>query len=227
MPTFNCTMKTSCLFLCTSLAFSLPALSQTTNSLPVLQIDASQVTAQVSPVFSGMMTEEINHSYDGGLYGELIQNRAFKDDASQPIHWEVVQDSAAMATMKLDFNNGLNEQLPVSLRLDTTTASDYSKAGVANEGFWGIPVRPHTHYHASFYAKAAGFDGPVQVRIESTDGETVFAEGTVKKLTGEWQKYSVTLTTTKKDDSDERRPFCVEGQFARHGVVRSGFPLST
>ena len=28
------------------------------------------------------MTEEINHSYDGGLYAELIQNRAFLDDAT-------------------------------------------------------------------------------------------------------------------------------------------------
>ncbi len=156
MPTFNRIMKTSSSFFCTCLmAFSLPALAQTTNPVPVLQIDANQVTAQVSPVFSGMMTEEINHSYDGGLYAELIQNRVFKDDEANPVHWSLVQNSAAMATMKLDFNNGLNEQLPVSLRLDTTTASDYSQAGVANDGFWGIPVRPHTHYHASFYAKAA------------------------------------------------------------------------
>jgi len=25
-----------------------------------------------------LMTEEINHSYDGGLYAELIRNRIFK-----------------------------------------------------------------------------------------------------------------------------------------------------
>ena len=25
------------------------------------------------------MTEEINHSYDGGLFAELIQNRTFQD----------------------------------------------------------------------------------------------------------------------------------------------------
>ena len=29
----------------------------------------------------GLMTEEINFSYEGGLYGELIRNRAFKADA--------------------------------------------------------------------------------------------------------------------------------------------------
>jgi hypothetical protein len=35
--------------------------------------------AHVSPTLYGLMTEEINHSYDGGLYPELIRNRAFMD----------------------------------------------------------------------------------------------------------------------------------------------------
>ena len=33
----------------------------------------------MGPLFYGLMTEEINHSYDGGLYAELIQNRIFQD----------------------------------------------------------------------------------------------------------------------------------------------------
>ena len=33
--------------------------------------------AKVSPMLYGLMTEEINYSYDGGLYAELIQNRTF------------------------------------------------------------------------------------------------------------------------------------------------------
>ncbi|MGD0410736.1 MAG: hypothetical protein ABSC18_03470 [Verrucomicrobiota bacterium] len=35
--------------------------------------------AKISPTFYGLMTEEINYSYDGGLCGELIQNRIFKN----------------------------------------------------------------------------------------------------------------------------------------------------
>jgi hypothetical protein len=38
-------------------------------SVPVLQIKADQVTAHVSPTLYGLMTEEINYSYEGGLYG--------------------------------------------------------------------------------------------------------------------------------------------------------------
>ena len=32
----------------------------------------------------GLMTEEINFSYEGGIYGELIRNRSFKADAVVP-----------------------------------------------------------------------------------------------------------------------------------------------
>ena len=51
-----------------------------------LDIDAQKPIAQVSPTLYGLMTEEINHSYDGGLYPELIRNRAFMDNSDGP-HW--------------------------------------------------------------------------------------------------------------------------------------------
>ena len=59
---------------------------------PTLRIDVGQVTAKVSPTLYGLMTEEINYSYEGGLYGELIQNRIFRDDPNEAKHWSVVQD---------------------------------------------------------------------------------------------------------------------------------------
>ena len=48
------------------------------------------------------MTEEINHSYDGGLYAELIRNRIFKDNKTKPEGWSLVKDdSATKASIKL------------------------------------------------------------------------------------------------------------------------------
>jgi len=77
-----------------------------------------------------------------------------------------------------------------------TQASKGHAAGVANEGYWGIPVKPDTRYHASFYAKAApGFGGPVTVSIQSNDGTTTFASGTVSGLGTAWKQYEVTLQT--------------------------------
>ena len=47
--------------------------------------------AHVSPTLYGLMTEEINHSYDGGLYPELIRNRAFMDNSYGPHGWVLVE----------------------------------------------------------------------------------------------------------------------------------------
>ena len=43
----------------------------------MLQIKAGEAAAHVSPMLYGLMTEEINYSYDGGLYGGLVRNRNF------------------------------------------------------------------------------------------------------------------------------------------------------
>ena len=165
----------------------------------VLTVDVGRPVAEVSPTLYGLMTEEINFSYDGGLYAELVRNRAFLDDAEKPVHWSVVQPPGAAAVMALDSQQPLNAAIPVSLRLDVSAATPAAPAGVANSGYWGIPVKPATRYHASFYARAAAdFSGPVTVSIVSDDGATVYASGRVRRLTADWKSYAVTLKTRRK-----------------------------
>ena len=60
-----------------------------------ITLDLSKPGADVSPMLYGLMTEEINHSYDGGLYAELIRNRIFKDNKTTPEGWSLVKDNAA------------------------------------------------------------------------------------------------------------------------------------
>ncbi len=163
---------------------------------PVLKIDASQVTAEVSPTLYGLMTEEINHSYDGGLYAELVQNRIFKDDAKNPVHWSVIQDGGGAGEIALDQAQPVNDALTVCLQLKATGAAPGKRVGIANDGYWGIPVKPATTYRASFYAKSDGtLTGPLTIDLESNDGAKVFAHAEVPAITKEWKKYEVTLTT--------------------------------
>ncbi|MBW8782523.1 MAG: carbohydrate binding domain-containing protein [Verrucomicrobia bacterium] len=169
-------------------------------------IEADKPVAKVSPLHYGLMTEEINHCYDGGLYAELVQNRVFKDSAQTPVHWSAVKSGDATAAIALDESKPLNDVLTTSLRLDATAVSDSGRAGVANDGYWGIPVKSDTRYRASFYAKAAaGFTGPVTIAIESDDGATVYARAEVPRLTADWQSYSVTLTTGMATPTDKAR----------------------
>src|SRR5918998_376743 len=75
------------------------ALAPTLAQNATLTIEAGQPVAKVSPLHYGLMTEELNHAYDGGLYAELVRNRAFLDDARTPVHWSVVQGNGSAATM--------------------------------------------------------------------------------------------------------------------------------
>jgi alpha-L-arabinofuranosidase len=163
---------------------------------PTITIDVSAPAGKVSPLLYGLMTEEINHAYDGGLYAELIRNRAFLDDPASPAHWSAVGGTGAAAAIALDTSQPLNGTIATSLRVEVTQASSAHAAGVANEGYWGIPVKPNTLYRASFFAKTApGMTGPVTAAIQSEDGKTTYASGRVSGLTQAWKQYDVTLST--------------------------------
>ncbi len=205
------------------LAASPLILAQTGNGVN-LQIRADQVTAHVSPNMYGLMTEEINYSYEGGLYGELVRNRNFKEtvpartnrqnpDQSTPVkeakdlvHWSLVQERGGAGSMTLDTGAPLNAAVPATLKLTVSQASGEQRVGIANDGFWGIPVKPNTSYKAMLYAKAAvGFSGGVTVSIVSSDGSAVAATAQVPKLTETWQKYSLTLRTANVKPSAQNR----------------------
>ncbi len=196
---------------------------------PKLTLDLSKPGKTVSPMLYGLMTEEINHSYDGGLYAELIRNRIFKDNPNTPEGWSLVKESPdSIASIKLiaadpnnipfdERRNSINGALTTCLRLIVEKGG--SRVGVANEGFWGIPVKPSTTYKASFYMKGSGRTqpqrrfgrqqnstpladienntaGPIAVTIESNDGKTVYASGTVNlEESIFWKKFELTLTT--------------------------------
>jgi alpha-N-arabinofuranosidase len=178
-------------------AFGSIASGQTNPATPVLNIDAGKVTAQVSPTLYGLMTEEINHSYEGGLYGELIQNRNLRDDAKEASHWSVVQESGGTGAISLDESQPIaGTVLTRCVKLDAGQASGGHRVGIANDGYWGIPVRPKTTYSLSFYVKSDGSgNGPLTASIESNDGTKVFASAQVPQVTNQWRKYTATLTT--------------------------------
>jgi alpha-L-arabinofuranosidase len=178
-----------------------------------LTVHVDQPATRISPTVYGLMTEEINHAYDGGLYAELIQNRIFKDNAAGartatappavPLHWSAVGD----AKIVRDDNNPVNTTaLTSSLRIDIGSADAAHRAGTANDGFWGIPVWANTTYRASFYARAGdGFSGGLTIGIESNDGATVFASAVIPGLTADWKKYETTLTTGDVKPSSANR----------------------
>lgn len=210
---------------------------------PKLTLDLGKATTSVSPMLYGLMTEEINHSYDGGLYAELIRNRIFKDNKTNPEGWSLVKTSPSTeAAIKLigaeehvpndERRNAINGALSVCLRLTVEKAD--GKVGIANEGYWGIPVQPSTAYRASFYIKGTdrsdpprwpwepkpttpplpvienNTPGPITVSIESNDGKIIYATGTIDLIKSNfWKKYELTLTTAANEKPTKDARFVI------------------
>jgi alpha-L-arabinofuranosidase len=172
------------------------------RDVAVLQIEVNQPVSKVSPILYGLMTEEINHSYDGGIYAEMVRNRAFQDSPKGPDHWRILQDGNARASMQLDRSTGPSAALSSSLQLRVEQADASDAAGVANDGFWGMALRAATIYQGSFYAKSAGdFSGPVTMSLVDNNTGKIAATGTVPALSSEWQQYRVTLKTGQVETS--------------------------
>lgn len=168
---------------------AMTTMASITLASSTLTIDTKEAKAKASPIHYGLMTEEINYCYDGGLYAELVRNRAFKDDAEKPVHWSVLDENSSI---ELDQQTPLNEKIDVSLQWDIRSKR---ASKLANEGWWGIPVMPNTKYKASFYAKASGDAGPVGIAIMDKEGRKTYAKGQVESISSEWEKYELILET--------------------------------
>lgn len=177
-------------------AVLLVAVAAPAQQVATLTIDAQKPIAHVSPTLYGLMTEEINHSYDGGLYPELIHNRAFMDDSYGPHGWVLVEQGHAQASMELDKSTGPSSALPRSLKVSIQAADANNQAGVANTGYWGMAVRSNETYPCSFYAKSdGGLTGPLIARLVSDRTGTVLAQASIPAVSNEWQQYKLALKT--------------------------------
>ncbi len=122
-------------------------------------------------------------------------------------HWFFLTSTGAKGTAAADTTDPINTTaLTTSLRLTISKVLKGGRVAVANDGYWGIPVKSDLIYHCSFYAKASkGFSGPLTVSIESNDGSTVYASATVSAIVKKWKHYKVTLKTGQVTPATDTR----------------------
>ncbi|KAF7716533.1 Non-reducing end alpha-L-arabinofuranosidase [Penicillium ucsense] len=143
----------------------------------------------------GAMEEEINHCGEGGLYAELIRNRAFQGSSTFPSTvdaWGAVNGAGLLLQ---NLTNPLSSALPTSLQVQGEGIT-----GMANSGFWGIDVRPQK-YTGSFYVLGS-YAGNFTASLQSANGE-VFASTEVasESRADEWVQHKFTLHPNKKADN--------------------------
>ena len=126
-------------------------------STSTLTLHAQQLTLkldkaekEVSPMLYGLMTEEINYSYEGGLYTQLVPNPSFADMFNprgarrgggrpnanaprftvRPDRWQLTD--TIKVRVRQNRQNGINEANPTSLIVYFEQAG----LGIVSEGYW-------------------------------------------------------------------------------------------
>ncbi|MBV9763854.1 MAG: alpha-N-arabinofuranosidase [Acidobacteriaceae bacterium] len=170
-------------------ARSMPGQNQAT-----LTIDLTHSKGKVSPTLYGLMTEEINFSYEGGLYAQLIRPPEFVGGWDQPAHWFVMPRGNAQVSLSLDKSVYRLTDRKLSLRVEVKQADAKNAAAFGNEGYWGIPVSPSTTYRTTIYAKGQGV-GAMTASLINNDTAKVLASATSESIGNDWREYTLQLVT--------------------------------
>ena len=162
-----------------------------------LTVKVNELGIRISPALYGIFFEEINCSGDGGIYAELVRNRSF-EDSEKPDHWSLVCDDLAQADLAVDAAGAPGEYNKRALKFSVGAADLLHRAGVANEGYWGMSVEKNGRYDFSVNARGDKFIGGLYVSLENSAG-IVYAQAKTENLSGDWKKQSVTLTSNATD----------------------------
>ena len=155
----------------------------------VMDIQTKKLGAPIQSTMYGIFFEDINYAADGGLYGELIKNRSFEF----PQHLMGWQQFGCVELK----NDGPFERCPWYVVLSDPGHQE-RRSGLTNEGFFGIGLKKGEQYRFSVWAKAPKGNGSIRVQLineRSMDEHQEFVEQTLDITSGDWKKYTVTMTS--------------------------------
>ncbi|CAJ2500141.1 Uu.00g029940.m01.CDS01 [Anthostomella pinea] len=149
----------------------------------------------------GFLHEDINNSGDGGLYAELVRNRAFQVSETFPPTLEAWYPvNGAQLSLK-NLSTPLSEALPTSMNVAAGNSTRYSnsttKVGFFNDGYWGMDVKVQT-YSGSFWVLGE-YDGSFTASLQSNITGEVFGSVKVESQSqpDEWIEHTFELTPFK------------------------------
>ncbi|KAH8669770.1 Arabinosidase A [Tricladium varicosporioides] len=151
----------------------------------------------LSPLLHGLMFEDISHSIDGGLHGQLLRNNGFQGDNSSTQFWAAYGNSQ----ISQDFVNPLTSAIKSTLRISVPSGAT-GLTGVTNEGYLGITITPGL-YTSSFFIKG-DYNGDITIRLKGKTSGIQYACGTVtiNSASSNFTQYSVDMWTSEAPDAE-------------------------
>ncbi|KAJ5593742.1 hypothetical protein N7537_010646 [Penicillium hordei] len=190
--------------------------------LPLLASYGAAVTISVaksggnatSGLQYGAMEEEINHCAEGGLYAELIRNRAFQGSTKFPSSLEAWSGVGGSSLSLKNLTDPLSNALPTSVNVKGA-----GTAGLTNAGFWGIDVRPQK-YTGSFYVKGA-YEGSFTASLLSSSGKVLATTKVASKsVANDWVQHEFVLAPKEKaSDTKNKFSLTFDGSKASSGSL--------
>lgn len=160
----------------------------------------------ISSNLFGIFFEDINYAADGGLYGELVQNRSFEYTASDhhdwhPLTaWQFTKEGFSYGTISVETSSPVHPNNPhyVVLNIEETGREG---VGLNNTGYDGMVIKAGEQYNFSLFAKQLSANKiPVTVQLKSKNG-AISNLATIPTDSKDWKKYTAVLTATQSDDS--------------------------
>lgn len=159
-----------------------------------ITVQADHPGPRISPFMWGIFFEDINFGADGGLYAELVKNRAF--EFRDPLMgWAKLPEAPPGAKLEIREDNPFNQVSPHYLRL---TSDGATACGVVNEGFRGIGIRAGESYTFSVQGRAASGAPRLRIELVSAPGQ-LLGSAELKGFGPGWEKRSVTFRSRGTD----------------------------
>ncbi|GMF77586.1 unnamed protein product [Aspergillus oryzae] len=149
---------------------------------------------------------DINHSGDGGIYGQLLRNNGLQGSKPGLTAWAAVGD----ATIAVDAQNPLTEAIPHSLKLDVKQGAS-GAVGFTNEGYWGVPV-DGSEFLNTFWIKG-NFSGDITVRLVGNNTGTEYGSTKISQSSNSsnFTKVLAKIPTKKAPDGAVLYELTVDG----------------
>ena len=188
------------------------------NAAPhaTISINAAGPGRAENPRMWGLFIENICHDVDGGLYAQMIQNPDFKNDVPPAdckvangkwispdghshnpprggplLAWKSMHPPGTTVQMKIQSAQPLSTSHRLSLRVIVSGGA----AGVANTGYWGMPLHTGKTYQVSFYARAGQTAAvPLNIELGNAAGTHLYAQHPLTIAGNTWKRYTCRLT---------------------------------
>lgn len=180
-----------------------------------MKIKTKEKFTDVSDALYGLFFEDINRAGDGGIYAELLRNRAFDDGIlpegctydpekkfiTSPTGWSssfdcyekegiAAWEAIDGAEMELVDKDTLNLNRKRALKVS------FNGGCIRNDGFQGVFVEQGKSYRFYMFAKS---DAKVKISVMLTSKEGEVYTEEILEVCGEYQKYDCELTSSATD----------------------------